>query len=107
MLTLVFCSASFTTIAEGLADPSASPSAIVVKLAEQNTKVSMTLVSNVKARVYGGHGHKRGRPPKNSGEPSLESLLAAKKFADHMGSMAAAKDAIEALATLSSTVRGM
>jgi hypothetical protein len=88
------------------ANPTASPSAIVKILGEQKIKVSPTLVSNVKARVSGGvavAGRRGpGRPKKaTNGLLNIEGLVAAKKFADHMGGVAAASQALATLARLS------
>jgi hypothetical protein len=84
------------------ANPSAMPNAVVTALGEKKITVSPTLVSNVKARMSGAKPgtRRRGRPPRSAGMLSVATLLEAKKFADHVGSVEAARQAIDALSKL-------
>jgi len=77
--------------------PRARTSEIVAMLGARGIKVTPVLVSNVRARMAEAadkHGSVR-RPTGN--EPSLNDLLAAKRFADHVGGHKSAASLIEAL----------
>jgi hypothetical protein len=84
-------------------NPAAGPTEVVNALAEKKVTVTPTLVSNVKARLEKGlTGRKPGRPGRKprslGGSVSVAALVEAKRFADQVGSVQVAQ---EALATLS------
>lgn len=79
----------------------AGPTEVVMALAENKVAVTPTLVSNVKARMLKGATGRRGRRPSSvRGNVSASALLEAKRFADHMGSVRAAIQALDTLAKL-------
>ena len=84
------------------ANPNAGPTEVVKALGEKKITVTPTLVSNVKARMQkgatGAHGRRPGRPRGLS--VSVNSLLEAKRFADHVGSVEAALQALDTLSKL-------
>ncbi|MHB1036174.1 MAG: hypothetical protein ACYC35_18045 [Pirellulales bacterium] len=89
--------------------PGAGPKEVVAELAKKRVKVTRVLVSIVKSRAG-----KQKRTPKKAARPaasrvaprtaddviSLASLKAAKKLADQLGGIQAAKQALDALAQL-------
>lgn len=80
--------------------PHARTSDIVATLGTRGIKVTPVLVSNVRARMAekaAKHGSLR-KPTGN--EPSMNDLLAAKQFADHVGGLKSAASLIEALSKL-------
>jgi hypothetical protein len=88
------------------ANPSAGPTEVVNALKAKKMTVTPTLVSNVKNRMTGGQTTgkrkgKRGRPAGvSSDKVSINSLIVAKKFADQVGSIEAARQALETLSRL-------
>lgn len=80
------------------------PRDVVAALADQGTSVSSAQVSQV-LKSMGLKRRRRGRKPmatnSMSESLSLENLLAAKKLVTQLGSVAAAKQAVDALAKLS------
>ncbi len=97
-------SAAIRETIEKLGGQDAAPKAVVEALAGQGLKVGTGLVSNIKTAMK-KKGKKRGRPPgrkpSTNGEAiSLHGLIAAKKLVDQLGSVDAAKSAIDALAKL-------
>jgi hypothetical protein len=82
----------------------AGPTEVVNKLAEQGIKVTATLVSNVKSRMkHSTTPSKRGpgRPPRVSTDSiSVAALVEAKRFVDQIGSLEAAKLALETVSKL-------
>jgi len=88
------------------ANPDAGPTAVVAALKEQGVKVTVGLVSNLKFRLANPAG-KRGRPAagrrafKNGhAEITTDQLLAAKRMADELGGVEAARAALDALVAL-------
>jgi predicted phosphoribosyltransferase len=84
--------------------PGAGPKEIVTALAENGVKVTSALVSNVKARLAktGVSTKKRGRPARVNVEMiAVTSLVEAKKFASSLGSIAAARQALDTLSRIS------
>ncbi len=89
------------------ANPEAGPTQVVEALKAKKMTVTPTLVSNVKNRM--SHGQmgtgRRGRPGRpalgTSDKVSIASLLEAKKFAEHVGSIDAARQALDTLSRLS------
>ena len=78
--------------------PKARPKDVIAVLKSKGVSVSSAQVSNIKATLA---KHKRGRKSHGSnGTLSLESLVEAKKLADRLGGIEAARYAIEALAKL-------
>lgn len=77
-------------------NPKASPKDIVAGLKEQGVTVSLGLVSVIKYTKKGPKTGKRG----GKGSGTLESLLHAKKFIDHVGGIDAAKEAISMIEQL-------
>lgn len=88
--------------------PDAGPTEVVNAFAERKIKVSPTLVSNVRARMAAKEsgvkpaGRGPGRPRKYpAGESvSITALMAAKRMAAELGSIDAAKQALDTLARL-------
>ena len=86
-------------------NPGAAPKEVVEALGAQGIKVSPQLVSNIKSRLKAGGG-KPGRKPgrRASGQlvggQSLGALLEAKRLVDSVGSVHAAREALEVLAKL-------
>jgi hypothetical protein len=86
-------------------NPNAGPTEVVKALAEKKITVTPTLVSNVKARMLKGstgvRGRRPGRRPKAGGQHvSVSALVEAKRFADHVGSVEAALQALDTLSKL-------
>lgn len=90
--------------------PEAGPTEVVAKLAEKGIKVTPTLVSNIKTRLKkereGGvkktKGRGPGRPPRVSNDSiSVAALVEAKKFVEQLGSLEAARHALETVSRLS------
>lgn len=82
-------------------NPNAGPTEVVKALAEKKVTVTPTLVSNVKARMLKGATGKRGRRPGSvRGQVSVNVLVEAKRFADHLGSVEVAMHALDTLAKL-------
>ena len=86
------------------ANPKSKPKEIVEALASQGVAVSPAFVSTLKSndKRKGRKGPaRRGRPAggSNSGL-GLESLVQAKKFADAMGGVSNAREALSALAKI-------
>ena len=83
----------------------AGPKEVVAKLAEQGIKVTTTLVSNVKSRMKQAKpAGKRGpgRPRKVVNDTiSVASLMQAKRFVEQIGSLDAAKLALETISKIS------
>ncbi len=88
-------------------NPDSGPKQIVADLRKQGTKVSLALASAVKYKSPNKKPGKRGRRPaaatahNGNGHLALEHLLAAKKLVEQLGSVSAAKQAVDALAKLS------
>jgi hypothetical protein len=89
-------------------NPDSGPKQIVADLRKQGTKVSLALASAVKYKSPNKKPGKRGRKPgaattahNGNGHLALEHLLAAKKLVEQLGSVSAAKQAVDALAKLS------
>jgi hypothetical protein len=87
--------------------PDATPKEIVAALAARGVKLSVGLASNVK--YTSGPGAKRGkrtvrkRKPRKAAASSgvtIQELVEAKKLADSLGGIDAARSALDALATL-------
>lgn len=88
------------------ANPDAGPTAVVAALKEQGIKATIGLVSNIKFRLANPTG-KRSRPAagrrgNKTGRTELtaDQLLAAKRMADELGGVEAARAALDALAAL-------
>ena len=78
--------------------PKARPKDVIAVLESKGISVSSAQVSNIKATL---RNHKAGRKSRGvNGALSLESLVEAKKLADRLGGVEAARYAIEALAKL-------
>jgi hypothetical protein len=81
------------------------PRDVVAKLAEQGVSVSSAQVSTVLSSMGAKRKRRGGRRPAAvetvASTLTLESLIAAKKLADHLGSVEVAKQAVDALAKLS------
>ena len=99
---------SIRLVAEGMPKP-VRPRDVVAALNEQGIAVSPAQVSQV-LKGMGLKRRRRGRKPaamggratsSTSGSLSLENLLAAKRLVDQLGSVEAAKQAVDALARLS------
>lgn len=99
---------SIRQIAQGMPKP-VRPRDVVAALKEQGVSVSPAQVSQV-LKSMGLKRRRRGRrPAAMAGRPaaltpeslSLENLLAAKKLVNQLGSVEAAKQAVDALAKLS------
>lgn len=77
---------------------------IVAKLAEQGVVVSSAHVSNIKSTMRKGAGAANGRgrrPRKSAGDQiSLANLIEAKRLADRLGGVEAAKALFDALSRL-------
>jgi hypothetical protein len=87
-------------------NPDAGPKQIVADLRKQGIKVSPALASAVKYKSPTKKTAKRGRRPaaaahNGNGHLVLQNLLAAKKLVEQLGSIDAAKQAVDALAKLS------
>lgn len=90
-----------------LAHPDAGPKEVVAVLAQQGITITSALVSNVKygsgrsKKAAGNRARAAATPPTERGHDiPLELLIEAKKFADHMGGIAQARAALDALASL-------
>jgi hypothetical protein len=80
------------------------PRDVVHNLADQGVSVSSAQVSTVLSTMRKKRGRRGRRPAVVESVAStltLESLMAAKRLADHLGSVEAAKTAVDALAKLS------
>ena len=81
------------------------PRDVVARLAEQGVSVSSAQASTVLASMGKKRRQPGGRRPMVieavASTLTLESLIAAKKLADHLGGVDAAKQAVDALAKLS------
>jgi hypothetical protein len=85
-------------------NPSATPSTIIEDLKKKGIKVGASLVSAVKYKQpAGGNGRRKkaGRRAAANGHVDLDRLIEAKKMADKLGGVAAAKSALDMLAKLS------
>ena len=84
------------------ANPNAGPTEVVKALGEKKITVTPTLVSNVKARMLKGATGVRGRRPGRRGgqHVTVNALVEAKRFADHVGSVEAAMQALDTLSKL-------
>jgi hypothetical protein len=86
-------------------NPHLGPTEVVAALKQRRIKVTRTLVSNVKSRMAAGsarEGQKNVRVGRGVGKTvSVSDLVSARKFANHMGSIAAAIRALETLRELS------
>jgi hypothetical protein len=72
---------------------------VVAALKQKGIRVTAQMVSNLKGKV-GGKSVKKRTASKNSGSPSIEDLIAAKKLADQLGGVEKARAAIAILAKL-------
>jgi hypothetical protein len=73
---------------------------IIAKLAEKKIKVSPAQVSNIKSSMKAAAGGGGSGRRSAAGSPSIDDLVAAKKFADQLGGVAAAQRALDVLARL-------
>jgi hypothetical protein len=73
------------------------PVEVRTSLAEQGVKVSYALVAQVKGKL---NGKPDGKPATNGHTVSVADLLAAKGLADKLGSIEAARHAVDALSKL-------
>jgi len=94
---------SIRQVAEGMAKP-VRPRDVIAKLAEQGIEASSAQVSQV-LKAMGMKRRKRHRRPAMvtttvASTLSLESLLAAKKLVNQLGSVEAAKSAVDALSKI-------
>lgn len=79
--------------------PDFRPKDLIAHLAGKGIEVSPAQVSNVKAALYRGTGvRRRGRPSSNA--MSVGALQQAKALVDQVGSVTAAKQALDVLETL-------
>jgi hypothetical protein len=78
----------------------AKASEVVAALAEQGVTVSPAAVYNLKARNSMGKRRKHARASGQTVSLSISHLLAAKKFADAVGGIDQAREAVDALAKL-------
>jgi len=81
------------------AHPSARTIDVVAALKKQRILVTAQMVSNLKGKV-GGKSVKKRAAAENTGSPSIEDLIAAKKLADQLGGVEKARAAIAVLAKL-------
>ncbi|HEY1600863.1 MAG TPA: hypothetical protein VGG64_14745 [Pirellulales bacterium] len=80
----------------------ARPKDVIANLKAKGIEVSSAQVSNIKATLGTvKHGRKHNGKAGSNGTLSIEALLEAKKLADRIGGIEAARHAIEALARLS------
>jgi hypothetical protein len=85
------------------ANPDQGPKAVAEALNAAGVNVTAAFVSTVKSTDKRKTGKKRGRPGRKPGggdTVSMELLLKAKRLADQLGGIAAAKRAIDAYAKL-------
>lgn len=83
--------------------PQAGPTEVAKALSAAGIKISPMLVSNVKARMAakkagGRKGRRRGAG--SASGASYDQLIAAKSLVDQVGSIEAAKQALDSLASL-------
>ena len=81
------------------ANPGTRTIDVVAALKKQRILVTAQMVSNLKGKVSGKSVKKRAAA-KNSGSPSIEDLIAAKKLAEQLGGVENARAAIAVLAKL-------
>lgn len=82
----------------------AGPKAVVEGLAAEGIKVTPQFVSTVLSNAKRKSGKRRGRPPGRRAATvangSLKQLLQAKRLAEQMGGVSAARQALDVLARL-------
>jgi hypothetical protein len=77
----------------------ARPKDVIAVLAKKRVRVSSAQVSAIKSKL--GNGNNRIRQSSQSGDSvSLDALLVAKSFVDSVGTVAAARAALDALARI-------
>jgi len=86
------------------ANPHAGPTEVVQELGKKGIKVTVALVSNVKANAAKKSGKKKSKKKTavsgNGQMISMTALFGAKKFAAELGGIAQAQEALAALSRL-------